>query len=60
MDNKYMTTCKTCGKEVAKNARTCPHCGARMPAQNPNFLGWMLIIFIIGLVLRVIGQSMMY
>lgn len=25
-----LITCKTCGKEVAKSAKKCPHCGARL------------------------------
>lgn len=24
-----LTTCKACGKEIAKSAKTCPHCGAK-------------------------------
>ena len=27
--NKNLTTCKTCGAEIAKNARFCPACGAK-------------------------------
>ena len=22
--------CKTCGKEIANSAQTCPHCGAKL------------------------------
>lgn len=25
-----LTTCKSCGKEVAKSAKSCPHCGAKL------------------------------
>lgn len=25
-----LTTCKSCGKEVAKSAKNCPHCGAKL------------------------------
>lgn len=25
-----LTTCKTCSKEVALSATTCPHCGAKL------------------------------
>lgn len=60
MDNKYLTNCKTCGKQVAKNARHCPHCGANMPASNPNVWIWMVILFVVSVLLRAIGQSMMY
>ena len=24
-----LTTCNVCGKEIAKSASTCPHCGAK-------------------------------
>lgn len=26
---KKLIKCKTCGKEIAKTARFCPHCGAQ-------------------------------
>ena len=26
-ENKNLTTCKACGKEIAKGAKKCPHCG---------------------------------
>ena len=29
MSNNKMTTCKTCGKEMAKSAKVCPSCGAK-------------------------------
>jgi len=29
--------CSTCGKEVAVNARTCPHCGQNYPAPGTLF-----------------------
>ena len=25
-----MTTCKICSKEIAKSAKSCPHCGAKL------------------------------
>lgn len=60
MNNKYMTNCKTCGREVAKSARRCPHCGACMPAHKPSFIIWVLVLFAVGIVLYTIGQGMMY
>ncbi|MBR6825173.1 MAG: DUF4352 domain-containing protein, partial [Oscillospiraceae bacterium] len=27
--NKKMISCKTCGQEIAKSAKSCPHCGAK-------------------------------
>jgi predicted amidophosphoribosyltransferase len=33
--------CKTCGKEIAKTAVSCPHCGAKYK----NTLGdWILLL----------------
>ena len=32
--NKKMTTCKSCGSQVAKNAKTCPSCGAKNKKPN--------------------------
>lgn len=36
-----MTTCKACGKEIAKSAKVCPHCGAK---QKNKVLGIVLLI----------------
>ena len=29
-----LVACKTCKKEVAKNAKVCPHCGQKNPTVN--------------------------
>lgn len=29
-----MTTCRDCGREVSRTAKTCPECGARNPATS--------------------------
>lgn len=58
--NKLME-CKTCGKEIAKTAVSCPHCGAKYK----NTLGdwilllikWYLILFfILGGISAIIGM----
>ncbi len=36
--------CRECGKEVSTNAKTCPNCGAKKPAQP----GILLSLFVIG------------
>lgn len=43
-----MTTCKTCGAEIAANAKRCPHCGAKnsQPVYKRVWF-WLLIIFIV-------------
>lgn len=33
-----LTTCKGCGHEIANNAKTCPHCGAK--SKKPIFKKW--------------------
>ncbi len=46
-ENKNLKPCKSCGKEVAKSARKCPHCGQRL---KPGPLMWTaaIIILLIG------------
>lgn len=33
IDNKKLIDCKTCGKKISKNAKCCPHCGAKPTGQ---------------------------
>ncbi len=43
-----MTNCKTCGKEIAANAKTCPFCGAKnKPPIYKRIWFWLLIVFIV-------------
>lgn len=42
MGNK-LNVCKACGHEVAKNAKTCPHCGAKNKKMNPVLIG--IVVF---------------
>lgn len=45
---KEMMYCKTCGKEIAKNAKVCPNCGARIKAPiYKKWWFWLIIILII-------------
>lgn len=54
MENKNLTTCKACGKEIAKGVKKCPHCGK----DQRNFFMKHKIISIIAIfiVLGVIGS----
>lgn len=54
--NGKMTTCKACGKELAKGAKTCPHCGK----DQRNFFMKHKIISIVGIIiiLCVIGKAL--
>ena len=41
-----LVACKTCGKEIAKSATMCPHCGARQGMGSfRRFLNWVAGIF---------------
>lgn len=49
--SQKMVYCKTCGQEIAKSARKCPHCGARN--KKPFFLRWwfiLLAIIVVGVI----------
>lgn len=54
--NNNMTTCKACGKEIAKGVKTCPHCGK----DQRNFFMKHKIISAIGVivVLCIIGGAL--
>lgn len=46
MKKRKLTTCKSCGAKIAKNAKVCPHCGAK----NKEFIYkrvWLIILIII-------------
>jgi len=44
-----LTTCKSCGKEVSKSAKKCPHCGEKLK------MGLFLKLIIAGIAIAVIG-----
>ena len=49
-----MKNCKTCGEEIAKNAKVCPKCGAR----QKGHLGLIIaVVVIILLVITAIGKD---
>ena len=44
-----MVTCRTCGAEIAKSAKTCPHCGAARKKRHPiRFLILVVLLAAIG------------
>lgn len=49
--NKKMTTCKACGKEIAKSAKRCPSCGAKN--KKPFFKKWWFWLIIVILLISV-------
>lgn len=45
-----LSTCRVCGKEVASDAASCPHCGAPHPlgkGTNWAFAGVALIVILL-------------
>lgn len=53
MAKDKMIVCKTCGAEIAKSAKRCPHCGAKN--KKNTMLGIILIVF--GIFIFVAGIS---
>ena len=52
MSNNKMTTCKTCGKEMAKSAKICPSCGAK----NKKLGGVLVAIGIVIVLIAFVGS----
>ena len=44
-----LIACKACGQEIAKSAKSCPHCGAKNKKKHPIFIGLVVIFILIGL-----------
>ena len=51
---KKMKKCKTCGQEIARKAKICPHCGAKN--KKPIFKKWWFWAIIVVLIIA-IGTS---
>lgn len=56
MRNGKLTTCKACGAEIAKSAKTCPYCGAKNKGKHP-ILSAVLIALGIFLVIGALSPS---
>lgn len=50
-----LVTCKSCGAEVAKNAKACPNCGA--PQKRHKVLGIALAVIGVVILIAAIGGS---
>jgi len=44
MENSKLKNCKVCGMEIAKSAKTCPHCGAKLKKRHPLLIGLAVLI----------------
>lgn len=49
MENTKLTTCKACGEQVAKTAKTCPHCGAKIKKGHPALIGIVAAFILIAI-----------
>lgn len=48
-----LTTCKVCEKEIAKSAKKCPHCGAKV--KKPFFKKWWFWVIVVFLIIGMAG-----
>lgn len=53
--SKKLIKCKTCGNEIAKSAKVCPHCGAKN--KKHTVLGVFLVIFGLFLIAAAFGST---
>ena len=56
--NNQLHTCKACGQEIAKNAKNCPHCGAKN--KKPIFTKWwfwIIVLLCIGIAAGTGGET---
>lgn len=54
MANKLIT-CKTCGAEMASNAKSCPQCGAKN--KKPIYKKWWFWVLLVAIIGGIIGGS---
>mgnify|MGYP004604747423 FL=1 len=56
MEKTKLTTCKACGEQVAKTAKTCPHCGAKIKKSHPVAIGIAVVLILIAVAVST-GES---
>lgn len=56
MEKTKLTTCKACGEHVAKTAKTCPHCGAKIKKSHPVVIGIAVVLILIAVAVST-GES---
>ena len=53
MATNKMTTCKSCGAEIAKSAKICPYCGAKN--KSKGVLGIIIAIVVIAIIIGIVS-----
>ena len=56
MSKPKIIQCKVCGAEIASNAKTCPHCGAKNKKKSPVLL-IILGVIVLVILIAAIGSS---
>jgi len=51
-----LKNCKSCGKEIAKNARVCPHCGHKYSRVSGCFAYTIIIFFVIFMISYIVSN----
>jgi hypothetical protein len=59
-----MMKCKACGKDIARNAGTCPHCGYKVPMSNTSaaftLIALAVLVFFIGGMVVSCGNKVLF
>lgn len=52
-----MGTCRECGKEVSKSAKTCPNCGIKKPVKSGEKLALIIVLIILACVFFAVNDG---
>lgn len=59
-----MVKCKACGKDIAKNASSCPHCGYKVPMSNSSaaitLIALTVLVVAIGFIVVSCGNKIFF
>lgn len=50
MEKSKLKNCSVCSAEVAKNAKICPHCGAKLKKGHPVLIGVLAFFILVGMI----------
>ncbi len=57
MENSKLGNCTVCGAEVAKSAKVCPHCGAKLKKGHPVLIGILVFFVLIAIIASSSGDD---